>query len=151
MALLGTGRISPEQYKIAKANGIDRNTLHTRVYVNDWELGRAITQPVKRQQDLWKQWGPVSKVAYSTFYMRMKKGMTPEEAATLPPGKPKKPPGRITPEDIKRAEANGICKATLHSRVFIYNWPIEKAITRPLKPNGRRGKWNEAISARSVR
>lgn len=150
MGALGTGRISPEQYAIAESNGICRKTLHTRVYVNDWDVERAITQPVIRREGLWEKWGPVSKVSKTAFHTRISRGMTPEEAA-LTPKTTKKNTGRIKEEHLKMAAENGVSKGTLHSRVYIYNWPLEKAITTPPKANGRRGKWDEGNSTRSKR
>lgn len=144
------GRISLEQYAIAASNGIGKKTLHTRVYLNDWDMERAITQPVIKHDGVWNQWEPVSKVSKTAFYTRIHRGMTPEEAA-LTPMTTKKDKGRIKEEHLKIAAENGISKGTLHSRVYIYNWPLEKAITTPPKANGRRGKWDEANSTRPIR
>lgn len=126
------GRISSEQYQIAESNGIGRKTLHTRVYLNDWDMERAITQPVIKHEGIWNQWEPVSKVSKTAFYTRIHRGMTPEEAA-LTPMTTKKNTGRIKEEHYKRAEANGIAKGTVHSRVYIYNWDVERAVTQPPK------------------
>ena len=143
------GRISSEQYQIAESNGIGRKTLHTRVYSNDWEIERAITQPVRKEPSIWHEWKDVAKVNRAAFYVRISRGMTPEEAALTPPGRRNK--GKLTKADYERAAANGIAKGTLEGRVYVFKWDVERGVTQPPKNNGRRGKWNEINSVRSKR
>jgi hypothetical protein len=38
-------KITKEEFAIAKANGICRSTVSTRVHQNDWDYERAITTP----------------------------------------------------------------------------------------------------------
>ena len=143
------GYISPEHYKIAESNGIGRKTLYTRVHLYDWDVERAITQPVRKGPSVWEAWKDVSKVNRAAFYVRVSRGMTHEEAALTPPGRKNK--GKLTKADYERAAANGIAKGTLEGRVYVFKWDVERAVTQPPKNNGRRGKWNEINSVRSKR
>ena len=42
---------------------------------------------------------------------------------------------KINPDVIKRAEANGIRKHTLETRVYTNGWDVEEAVNTPLKKN----------------
>ena len=112
--------------EIAEKNGICYNTFTSRVNKWGWDMERAATQPLqdKREQitkmnrlqqkypdkylELYKKNG----IPQKTFYKRISKGMTPEQAATMPimsasekgrkggmvcAGKRKKPAGATTP------------------------------------------------------
>jgi hypothetical protein len=46
----------------------------------------------------------------------------------------------LTDEHIEIAKNNGICKSTLRTRVYLYDWGIQEAITKkPMKPFERKG------------
>lgn len=47
------GKVTPEQYAIAGQNGINRNTVVTRVYQLKWSVSQAITLPIgtRRQKE----------------------------------------------------------------------------------------------------
>lgn len=47
----------------------------------------------------------------------------------------------ISPEEYARAEANGVKRGTLESRIWQYGWKKELAITTPAKPLRYRKKW----------
>lgn len=64
----------------------------------------------------------------STFYNRIYMGWSREKAIHQPLMKPK-----VTKEDIKRAEKNGIKKNTFRTRVYRLKWDVEKAINTPVK------------------
>lgn len=141
------GYLTDEDYVIAEANGISKDNAYQRVYTYGWDVEKAITEPLKRQIDIksqWEKYKDASKVAKSTFYGRLAKGWESEKAALTPPilnkSEDKYPDSKIKAEHIKIAEANGITRNTLISRVHTYKWDIERATTEPPKHNGRKKK-----------
>ena len=83
--------ITDEQYKIGIENGIKKSTIYRRVYQYGWDIEKAITVPVidrehrsrkypKKYTDLALSNG----ICLVTFYSRLKKGWSFEEAATRP-------------------------------------------------------------------
>lgn len=145
-----SGLLNDTHYELAEKNGICRKTVHTRFYTLGWEVEEAITTPLKNpnKEYLWAKYKDVSVVACSTFYKRVsEEGMSPEDAALTPKRKKSRlGTGRFTREHVRIASENGIGYSTLHSRVYIQNWPVEKAITHPVKSNGRKKERNETTS-----
>lgn len=79
--------LSVEQYKIAETNGISRNLAYQRYEHLFWSEEDAITKPVRRSDDDYIHWKDVAQangISYVGFYKRVKRGMTPEQAATTP-------------------------------------------------------------------
>jgi hypothetical protein len=138
--------LTDEDYETAERNGIARKAAYHRFYILCWDRLKAITTPVKHHHNLWDDYKDRSKVAKTTFYERVRKGMTPEEAASLSPlplGNPlrAKGKGKISLVDFKVAEENGISENTLKARVYQYRWPVELAVAVPVgkkRPNRRR-------------
>lgn len=128
--------LSPEDYEIAEKNGISRELAYSRFYDNHWDKERAITQPKRREQGLWKQWQAIAEehgICQSTFYSRLNVGLEPEEAATKTLGKNKSGGSKhFSDEILQMAEANGITPRRLYSRVFECNWDLMTAVTTPL-------------------
>ena len=82
--------ITPEDFKVAEANGLDRQLVHSRVYHRGWSVQRAITQPVKEKRPK-RDWKYLHKrleengIPLSTFYTRVNQlGMTSEKASSMP-------------------------------------------------------------------
>jgi hypothetical protein len=79
--------LSEEHIATAKANGINYKNLFNRVYELDWEIDRAITEPVKKHSGLWQEYKEIAKshgISGTLFHARVKRGLDPKEAATLP-------------------------------------------------------------------
>jgi hypothetical protein len=135
--------LTNDDYEIAAKNGISYNVAYARFYEYGWSKEDTITKPIIKPN----MWPTHKELAYSngigqnTFHARVRKGMTPEEAATTPLKQRggKYLGGRITPEMYARAKDNGIKRNTLIHRVYHYGWDAEKATTEPVK-NGRKAK-----------
>lgn len=140
--------LSPDDYKIAEANGIPEHRAKVRFYELGWSKHRAITQECKRPKGLWPKWKDKcaeNGISQTTFFNRIKQyGVTPEKAATTPPlqkwGWTKKV-HVLTPELRETAAKNGISKGALNYRVYGLKWPVERAITEPINASKRKKGW----------
>ncbi|MCU5181543.1 hypothetical protein [Bacillus toyonensis] len=86
--------ILDEHYKKAELNGINRRRLQERVHRYDWDIERAITQPLgtknmdfDRKHGDWMHVAERNGILRYTFYSRLKRGWSYHLAATKPPGK----------------------------------------------------------------
>lgn len=138
--------LTKEDYDVAKANGISNQILYHRYYSYNWDVKRAITEPLgasKRSTPnmvLWEKWKDAAEsigVSKHNFYNRLnstrsKRKWTPEEAATIPLGVRKHT--RIHPKIYALAEKNGISITTLRNRVYNPNqkWSPYRAATEPI-------------------
>lgn len=134
--------ITPEEYAIGEKNGIDRHRVYHRVNYDRWTVERAITEPVKPNRAIYKDWEDLCKengISYETFRKRItNKKMTPYEAATY-----QIPETKIKPEHKALAAKNGISENTLKCRVYQYKWTPERAATEPVNEQFRRkGGWH---------
>jgi D-Tyr-tRNAtyr deacylase len=75
--------LTSSDYKIAEQNGICKRVVNWRIRAG-WAEERAITEPVNGK--LYEQYKHICVVPRRTFNARIKQGMTPESAATIPPG-----------------------------------------------------------------
>lgn len=133
--------LTPEDFEIAEANGINRQRAFDRFYKDGWSKKRAITQPMARKRPEFKQYKEIcaaNGINFTTFHARMNSGWTAEEASTKPIGYKLPRKLKITPEQFATAEANGISKGALWNRVSGLRWPIEKAITVPINAKYRK-------------
>lgn len=133
--------LSPQDIETAKKNGISEERAKARFYKLGWTKQRTITQGIVRPKYDWDKYKDVCVVTQDTFYKRIQKGMTPEEAALTPPvplGGRLDRPMKITKEHIERAAKNGIKLATLNHRVYVYGWEVERAVTEPIHERCRR-------------
>jgi hypothetical protein len=133
--------LTPKDFETAKRNGISEERAKARFYKLGWSKQRAITQEIKKPQYDWHKYKDKSTVSEQTFYQRIKKGMSPEEAAFTPPvplGGRLDRPIKLTKEDIKRGARNGIKVATLYQRIYNYKWDVERAVTEPINERYRR-------------
>jgi len=77
--------ITPDHYDTAAKNGINSHLLNRRVRGGGWDVERAIATPPRVQK--YKHWLGVAKqngICGPTFYARVRKGIEPEQAATMP-------------------------------------------------------------------
>jgi hypothetical protein len=82
--------LNEENFKIGQGNGISRKNVIQRYANYGWTIERAITDPVKQPKGIWNEWKEICKqngVSNELFNIRMRKGATPEQAATVPPEK----------------------------------------------------------------
>ena len=133
--------ITPEDYKVAKENGINRNALLQRVRIMKWDIDRAITEPIrvnKRFTD--EEIENINKNGLNrrTVTARINYYGWSREEATTTPTLPKKGPKRsrrfkYTDEIVEKAKENGICYSTFTNRVNKLHWTIKKAATTPIR------------------
>jgi len=134
--------ITPEEYQIAAQNGISPKVLESRVRKYAWDKQRAITQPVRKFKDH-KEWAKVAEengISYHTFWQRLRKGWTYEQAATMPKIKPSeiKRYRRYPKEYSDKAKELGIYKLFVHR--MHQGWDIEKACSTPPMTKSEVGK-----------
>ena len=150
-----TNFLTYEDIELAKRNGIGYQTASERVNKLKWSVEKAITTPVKRKEDhLWPKYRDLAakhQITSNCFYIRMQKGMSPEQAATTPkvPHTNRRKPGKISKKSYEIAAQNGIKRKTLHARVYSYRWPIERAITEPI--NTQRVRRSQQESERQLK
>lgn len=138
--------LQDEDYEIAEANGIPKANAYHRFYYSGWDKQRAITEPIHHTKHgtLWKDHKEQCEslgIKQRAFYRRVERGMTPEEAASLPPikrGQHKRTNTVITSEMVSLAASNGICKNTLACRIHQHRWDKERACTEPVHTQFRR-------------
>jgi hypothetical protein len=136
--------LTPEDFETAKKNGISEVRAKARFYRMAWSKQRAITQEVRKPRYDWAEYKDRSLVTEDSFYKRIRKGMTPEEAALTPPTVRLFQPVKITKTHIERAANNGITLTTLSQRVYKYRWNVERAVTEPIHVSKRK-KLDRAI------
>lgn len=135
--------LSPEDFETAKKNGINYHNAYERFYKRGWSKERAITEPIRDKAfSLYAKYKDICVVSRRAFENRIKRGMEPEAAATTPredytvrSGK-----GKLSKKLYEQALENGIGHATLHARVYIYNWSVERAISTPVNTKFRKKK-----------
>jgi hypothetical protein len=79
--------ITPEEYELAKTNGVCPRNLEERIRTFGWHKERAITTPTRIRKD-YGDWPEIAKqngINYSTFQNRVNyRGLSFEQAATEP-------------------------------------------------------------------
>lgn len=123
-----------KDFEKALSFGITRVLLHQRYYQSDWPLERATTEPptprnapseVSSFVDVAEQNG----ISRATYYLRVGKGMLPEEAATKPTAKRGRPKKRAyTDDQLAIANQHGISRQMLDRRLA-RGWHLERALT----------------------
>ena len=122
--------ITPEDFKIAKENGIHKETVITRVRKLGWDVDKAITKPARKKRKFTKEEIEIMEengIDRNTAVCRLNYGWTVEEAIT----KPKKK-GRqyVYPEWVyKEADKNGISYSALGNRIR-RGMSLEEACTK---------------------
>jgi hypothetical protein len=77
--------LTPEDFAIARANGISYHHAYERFYSYFWDKQRAITEPIRpKEHSLYAKYKDICIVSRKSFNRRIAKGMSPEEAATTP-------------------------------------------------------------------
>lgn len=138
--------LSPEDFQKAKDNGIEYETVYNRFYILGWPKEKAITKPVMRRGWGWKDYEEACAnlgISKSAFYKRIKEGWDLTKASTTPfvPYHERKKNVKITEEVKAIAEKNGIPLGTLKSRVYLYKWDVQRAMTEPIHERFRRNDY----------
>ncbi|QNI20412.1 putative transcriptional regulatory protein [Bacillus phage 1_ICo-2020] len=126
--------ITEESYSIAEANGIPKSRVYSRYYSSDWTIEDAISRPLDPQNEPSEVSDLVDTaiengISRATYYLRVSKGMPPEEAATKPTAKRGRPRKRAyTDEQLEIANSRGISRQMLDRRLA-RGWHLERALT----------------------
>lgn len=150
--------ITPEDTVTAESNGINYANLYQRVHGYGWDVDRAITQPVRKEDPFHSNWIDTAKkngVKLSIFRARVRKyGWSEEVAATTPiisaVERGKRAGGarsRFTQEQIKAMESLGLARSTVLQRINSYGWSMEEALTTPTLTLAERSKRVRAATA----
>jgi hypothetical protein len=128
--------LTPDDYEIARKNGISRKVAYNRFYLQNWNRERSITEPLQihKWTALYNPYKEVSVVSMRTFQDRVSRGWHPKKAATAPLRRNQ----NITKEMISTAAQNGIKECTFRQRIVVYKWSVERAMTEPIHENLRR-------------
>lgn len=138
--------ITPQQFDIAKSNGISRQVLEYRVYDALWDVERAITESPRAimSRGDWVKIAKRNGICQGTFYNRVtKSGWSNERAATEPVHKrgsnvskaheARRSNSKI-PQYIKDlAKSNGVDRGVLSGRIYKLKWDLIKAATTPVR------------------
>ena len=83
--------ISDEDYIVAEKNGINKNNVQNRVYRWGWSIKKAVSIPVvNRKRNKYPVTKEQKEIAFNngilrqTLYHRLKRGMSIEQAITMP-------------------------------------------------------------------
>jgi transcriptional regulator with AAA-type ATPase domain len=136
--------ITPEEYKIAKNNGISKENLEQRIRRYGWNKEKALETPIKKRNKISKKFKDMCKknnITIGTFYSRVYgQEWDMEKAATEPIMDMKTKSVNFTNrlrkypiEWIEKAKTNGISDYNFRRRVREYGWDYERAATTPVK------------------
>lgn len=145
--------LTKQDYETAQKNGISRKNAYNRFYNLGWSREKTITHSIIKK-NLWEQWKDKAVVKNITFYHRVQSGWDYEKAATTPllsqAERYKHSPVKISEEQLKIADLNGINRYTVRQRVYNYKWPVEKAITLPAGTRLRKSSFNKYVTEKKA-
>jgi hypothetical protein len=118
--------LSPEDEARAIEHGVEIELAKTRIH-NGWDWDEALTTPVNNHwlytEDAKE--AKVNGIKGVTFYGRLNRGWTVEEAKTVPTGGSR----RLTVEQNLIMLENELHYLTVENRIDRYGWSVEDAIT----------------------
>lgn len=136
--------ITPDDYLIAKSNGIGKSTLETRVHSLGWDIDTAISHPVgvpRRKSRIPKELRALAEsngVPLSALRNRIYElNWDGHKAATVPVAKQNKNRSEGYTKWLQVAKKNGISKNTYYFRVVKAGWSYKRAATEPLMEVGK--------------
>jgi len=130
--------ITPEEYQAAEQNGISAHLLGIRVRDLAWKKDRAISTPPRVVGNLvkWRDAAMANGIRANTFYTRLRRGISPEEASTTPlmsmceASMTARDKNRVHPAHyVALAKENGVKYKTYTSRIH-RGWDPEQAATK---------------------
>jgi predicted DNA-binding protein (UPF0251 family) len=148
--------VTAEQYEQAASIGISRKQVNVRVD-NGWSTERAVTEPLRvanRSGDEFTRMAAQNGIARTTYRNRVNRGWDKLRAATEQPltreqalDHAQQSKRIVTKEQAETARANGISHQTMHTRLRLLGWDVQRAITEPVIKSGRflrkhGSKWN---------
>lgn len=81
-----TVEFTEEELKKIKKHGLTKDRVRTRILKEGWDREKAIHTPITRmtseEAEFYKRLAKENGIPMSTFYKRVQKGMTPQQAAT---------------------------------------------------------------------
>lgn len=81
-----TVEFTEEELKRIKKHGLTRDRVRTRILKEGWNKEEAINTPLKKmtteEAEFYKRLAKENGIPMSTFYKRVQRGMTPQQAAT---------------------------------------------------------------------
>lgn len=145
--------------KKAEENGISIQAYRARVNKLGWSPKEAATKPTKRPDQDWIEIAKKNGIKRKTYINRVDNLFwEPEDAASIKPltncevlklareasreyeqikhERINNDPDnlfKLTPQHVEIAEKNGITKATVHSRIYLYGWSVDEAINEPVR------------------
>lgn len=129
--------VTPDDYDIAEKNGIPQNIVYDRVINGGWDVDKAVSKPVrKKKYSNWIKKAAQNGISRHTFYARVKRGMSLEEAVTKEvmtlnqAAEIARANIRKKPSWVRTAMENGIKRHTFYARVY-KGWSKAEAATRP--------------------
>lgn len=123
--------ITPEEYKEAKKNGIDKHTLEQRIRTYGWDKDKALNTPKKIRVNRYLEYLKIAKennISKTLFYSRLSSGWDALRAATTPKIKNNGPKSKFSDEVVAKYKRNGISPSTFRWRIRA-GWSIEDACT----------------------
>jgi len=127
------GKVPAHLVKLAEANGIPYRVLYKRLYIQNWDEGRAVTQSTKRKRVLTEKQEQTmnrNKLSINTVMTRINRlGWDADKAVSTPTRKPK----GFTDEQLELMARNGVSANLVHLRVGKLGWSLEKAVSTPVQ------------------
>ena len=142
--------VTPEEYEIAKLNGISQVRVNYRIRNYGWKKKDAITIPPKEMKPLNEKYVKLAEsngINRDTFRIRVRNyGMSELEAATKPLQNRKKQAAKMrkrrrkySEELLQLAKENGVAYSTFINRINKSGWSPEKAATTPVMTSKETG------------
>lgn len=131
-----TDKLSPDDYKIAESNGINKRMAYQRYYDYGWDKTRAITQPInksyginakarRKYEDKYYDLAEKNGIGIQLMHKRMYEGWSILEASTIKPNRTGRPQAHEQ-KYYDLALENGISRELFNKRVS-RGWSFEKA------------------------
>lgn len=135
--------ITPEEYETAEKNGISSWTLEVRVRDLLWDKGRAITELPQYKDYSNSKMADIAEsngIKRGTFFARVRRGMSPEKAATKKMVDRKKWSNdmrkrrryKYPKHYYKTAKKHGVPTRVMDYRLQSGNFTLEQALTMPV-------------------
>lgn len=150
--------ITPQDYDIAERNGINKKQVYARVYAHMWNIEKAITQPIRKQNKCNKEAlekAEKNGISNNVFYSRIRNGWDEEKACTVPiidhseTWEKTTRVRKYSKDIVALAKKNGVPYPTLARRIRTGWSEHEAATTKPMtKQEASRSRIKKNINIR---